>query len=396
VRLARCSSNLVRPTCHSIACLQAHRLPLPFLPALIAYSHHLSFLSPATCLGVLLHLDDNITKDSLEKFPLAEYAAEHWVGHAQFENVSSRVQDGMKRLFDPSKNHLSVWVWIIDPEYPWYRPERPERPSKATATPLHYAALCGIHDVAEFLVVEHSQDVNAQGFDNKETPLDVASRSGHADVAQLLLEHGADAEAHDDYHESTPLLLASQWGHVEVARVLLERGTDMEVRDGNNWTPLMVASFFGHVEIARVLLEYGADVKATGMLNQTPLYHAQREQVARLLLKHGADPNALDIRGHTPLHEASEAGHVGVAQVLLDHGVDVDARDAHNATPLHHASCPMIQHAHPDVARLLLQNGSDIHARDNRGRTPFMRAIEDGDDSIIQLLLEYGAEDHRF
>jgi ribonuclease HI len=48
VHLARCSSNLVCPTCHSLACLQAHRLPLPFLPALIAYSHHLSFLSPAT------------------------------------------------------------------------------------------------------------------------------------------------------------------------------------------------------------------------------------------------------------------------------------------------------------------------------------------------------------
>jgi hypothetical protein len=29
------------------------------------------------CLGVLLHLDENITKDSLKDFPLAEYAAEH-------------------------------------------------------------------------------------------------------------------------------------------------------------------------------------------------------------------------------------------------------------------------------------------------------------------------------
>jgi hypothetical protein len=35
------------------------------------------------CLGVLLHLDENITNDGLEKFPLVEYAAEHWVGHAR-------------------------------------------------------------------------------------------------------------------------------------------------------------------------------------------------------------------------------------------------------------------------------------------------------------------------
>jgi hypothetical protein len=40
------------------------------------------------CLGVLLCLDENITQDSLENFPLAEYAAKHWVGHTQFENVS--------------------------------------------------------------------------------------------------------------------------------------------------------------------------------------------------------------------------------------------------------------------------------------------------------------------
>src|SRR6266550_7297880 len=73
------------------------------------------------CLGVLLYLDENITKDSLKDFPLAEYTAEHWVEHARIENVWSKVQDGMKRLFVPTKSHLSVWVWIYDPEAPWRR-----------------------------------------------------------------------------------------------------------------------------------------------------------------------------------------------------------------------------------------------------------------------------------
>jgi cytohesin len=343
------------------------------------------------CLGVLLHLDENITKDGLEKFPLAEYAAEHWVGHARFENVSSKVQDGMKCLFDPSKSHLSVWVWITDPEDPWRRFEQPECPAKARATSLHYAALCGIHDVAAFLIVEHSQDVNARGFGNKETPLHVASWHGHADVAQLLLEHGADVEARDDGDESTPLLLASGGGHVEVARVLLEHGADMEARDDCDWNPLALASFFGHVEIARVLLEHGADVKAKVIYTDTPLHLARGEEVTRLLLKNGADANALNIGDETPLHTASKDGHVGVARALLEHGVDANARDTYNATsPLHLAS----SNGWPDVARLLLQNGSDIHARDNKGCTPFMRAAARGDDEIKDLLLLYGAGDH--
>jgi hypothetical protein len=70
------------------------------------------------CLGVLLHLGENITKNDLKDFPLVEYAAEHWVGHTRFENASSNVQDGTKRLFDPNKGHLSTWVWIYDRRSP--------------------------------------------------------------------------------------------------------------------------------------------------------------------------------------------------------------------------------------------------------------------------------------
>jgi ankyrin repeat protein len=54
-----------------------------------------------------------------------------------------------------------------------------------------------MHDIAEFLIAKNPQDVNAWGFSKKETPLHVASRLGHADVAQLLLEHGAYTKARD-------------------------------------------------------------------------------------------------------------------------------------------------------------------------------------------------------
>jgi ankyrin repeat protein len=383
------------------------------------------------CLGVLLHLDENITNESLKKFPLAEYAAEaaeHWADHARFGNVASNVLDGVKCLFDPSKSHLSVWVWIYDPE----------RPAAARATPLHYAAF------ATFLIVEHSQGVNARGFDQKETPLHVALRQGHVEVARVLLEHGAGTEARDG-RGCTPLLCASRFGQVELARVLLEHAAETEARDGDDLTPLLRASRFGlvelarvllkhgadteardkddyspleratpmgHVEPARVLLEHGADVNAqnkerhtlllcasamgrpavTLLLprhdadvttqcknNKTPLHQARNEEVAQLLLEHGADANALDIQNRTPLHHASELGRVGPARVLLEHGADANARDANDATPLHLASGPVNRcwgGEYLAVIRLLVQYGSDIHARDDKGQTPFMRAEE--------------------
>jgi len=165
-----------------------------------------------------------------------------------------------------------------------------------------------------------------------------------------------------------------------------------------DWSPLIVATLFGRVEIVRDLLEHGADVKARDTSNKTSLHFALREVVARLLLEYGADANALDTDGRSPLHQASERGNAGAAWALLEHGADSNARDADNVTPLHLAS--YTQHVSngdggPILVHLLHHYGCDIHARDNEGRTPFMRATEQGYDSMSQVLLEYGAEDHR-
>ena len=269
---------------------------------------HVSMTSAHTtvaqgCLGLLLHLDETVTKDSLKNFPLAEYAAEYWLAHAKIEDVSSKVEDGMKRLFDPSRHHLSVWVWIYDPENYASRFYF-ECYERASATPLHYATSCGMHDVVKFLIVEHKQGVNTRGFRVKETPLHVASRRGHADIVQLLLEHGADGNARDA-EEHTPLHLSSGEGHVEVVRIILEQSADANAQDNIGSSPLSKASSWGHVEVCRVLLEHGADVKSKDRFECTPLHDARGEEVVRLLLKHGADANALNIFGLTPLHNMS-------------------------------------------------------------------------------------------
>jgi hypothetical protein len=73
------------------------------------------------------------------------------------------VQDGMKvmkRLFDPNKSHLSVWIiWVYDPKDPRFRHQRSERPEKSNGVPFHYASFNGRR--VKFLIVEHSQGINA-------------------------------------------------------------------------------------------------------------------------------------------------------------------------------------------------------------------------------------------
>ena len=245
------------------------------------------------CLGLLLHLDETVAEDSLEKFPLAEYVAKYWVGHARIEDVSPKMQNGMMRLFDPDKSHLFDWVLIYDLLYdgpPGNRPERPEHPEKPRATILHYAAFCGQHDIAKFAILKHSDDVNARDFNNNDTLLHVASRRGHADIVHLLLEHGVDVDAQNVY-KATPLHLASSRGHADIARLLLEHGADVDAQNAYKATPLHLASSRGHADITRLLLEHGAELDAQADYEATPLHLASSRghaDIARLLIEYGA------------------------------------------------------------------------------------------------------------
>jgi hypothetical protein len=65
------------------------------------------------CLGVLLRLDEDADGPNVENnSPLAEYAAEHWADHAQFERVSSHIREGMEYLFDPDKPYFAAWLHV--------------------------------------------------------------------------------------------------------------------------------------------------------------------------------------------------------------------------------------------------------------------------------------------
>ena len=62
------------------------------------------------CLRVLLHLDDNGNQESIQQIPLATYAAEHWVEHAQFQDVASCMKNGLETLFDHDEPHFAAWL----------------------------------------------------------------------------------------------------------------------------------------------------------------------------------------------------------------------------------------------------------------------------------------------
>jgi hypothetical protein len=188
------------------------------------------------CLGVLLRLDDQVDRDKIKNFPLARYAALYWARHARVENVSSRIKDGMECLFDADKPHFATWLWIYNKD-PFGRSISTTRPEKPDAVPLYYAARLGFRDLAEHLVAEHPEHVNARGG-REETPMHVAAHEGHADILSLLLDHGADVDGRGLVN-NTPLHRASVGGKVEAGQCLLDRGADIHARSATARTPLL-------------------------------------------------------------------------------------------------------------------------------------------------------------
>ena len=300
----------------------------------------------SACLGTLLRLDDDIYKYNVEdRFPLGRYAAEHWMKHAQFEDVSSRLREGMEILFDPDRRYFPAWIRVHDIDVEptenanlWYFAPRDK--SAARPSPLYYASLCGVHDLVEHLI-DHSPDqVNAEGGWYV-SPLAAALEMKDFKTAQLLYEHGAAVDV-EGYHKRTPLYGASCSGHLEIAEWLLRHGASPFASDQTDGrTVLHEAARTGHLELVQMLLHHKPDLSVQDSEGQTPLHDAlgyERPGVVQMLLEYGADVNAQDKKCVTPLYLASNGGIAAVAGVLVEHGANVDAEDDKGRTPFQVAS----------------------------------------------------------
>jgi ankyrin repeat protein len=71
-----------------------------------------------------------------------------------------------------------------------------------------------------------------------QSPLFLASMSGHCDVVKYLLSSGADINRCDVWGQS-PLFVASEKGHCDVVKCLLSSGADINLRDEGGRSPLL-------------------------------------------------------------------------------------------------------------------------------------------------------------
>jgi hypothetical protein len=243
------------------------------------------------CVTVLLQADEEQDEKCFRALPLGSYAIDHWVRHARFGDVASRIEDSLAYLFDPKMPYFKPRILVVCfkvkahsdfNRFSFYEPD--------LVTPLFLAASCGFNGLVKHLIIAHAPDVNTECID-RFSPLSVALFNGQVDCARVLLDSGAYVNTRNHFEE-TPLHFASAFGHLKLAQLLLERGADLNARANSQNTPVHLASREGHLEIMRFLLDHKADVNARGAENLTPYQVATQnghDGVAQLLWEHGAE-----------------------------------------------------------------------------------------------------------
>lgn len=131
---------------------------------------------------------------------------------------------------------------------------------------------------------------------------------------------------------------------------------------------------------------------ATNMMHCVrPVLHRAADngnaRICQLLLDRGASIETLDFLGKTALHVAVENGNEEIVQAMLQHR-DSNVTDTWGRTALFAA----VENKDVLLVKMLVKFNINVNLQDCKGETPLHIAVESGCDTIVQLLLENGAD----
>lgn len=196
---------------------------------------------------------------------------------------------------------------------------------------------------------------------------------------------------------SSLLHFAALLNKTEVMKSLIDQGADIGLFDNVvGGTPLLWAVANGKEDAALYLIERGADIDAHR--DTTPLSHAAfggHLAVVNLLLEAHAAIEMECVEGNRALHASVIGGQLETTQRLIEAGAKVDVMEnAYGMTPLYMAA----EAGFLTLVELLLQHGADCHHRlydrDGfySGKTILHAAALCGQIEMVQLILQKGVQ----
>lgn len=161
------------------------------------------------------------------------------------------------------------------------------------------------------------------------------------------------------------LVKAVKFDDANEVKYFLKQGFSPNLVDGGGNPLLVVAIKDKSYAVIEVLLATkGMDVDLSNKQGETPLMIASINGdlplVKTLVIKHRAQ---LDHIGWTPLHYAASKGQLEVAQFLITSGALVDSLNLGGTTPLMMA----VQSGNEYLVKLLLDKGANLQLRNSLG-----------------------------
>ena len=264
---------------------------------------------------------------------------------------------------------------------------------------------------------------------------EVLSAAAEGDVATLRSLLARDPNlVRAEYWYTQPIRFAVREGHAEAVRLLLDAGADVDFVALTGDNLITIALDRGHEAVAQMLEaaqeSRGRVTPADDAIDHEIHRAAARNDVDRATVLLDADPSLVhrsDATGGTPLHRAAAVVARDLVELLLARGADIHALHG-AATGYAPADFQPIDlalwigsfwnvHGDIETARLLVENGAahdlvvasalgDIErvetilaedpGRINEarpcGKRALSSAVERGNDAIVRLLLENGAD----
>jgi ankyrin repeat protein len=158
---------------------------------------------------------------------------------------------------------------------------------------------------------------------------------------------------------------AVKFDDVSTVKALIKQGISPNLIDENG-SPMLVLAIKDHsYQVIDILLSSkGMDVDLSSKQGETPLMMAsingELPLVKTLILQNKAQ---IDHIGWTPLHYACAKGHLEVSSFLLANGANVNATSLGGTTPLMMA----VQSGNEYLVKLLLDKGADLQLRNAEG-----------------------------
>lgn len=259
--------------------------------------------------------------------------------------------------------------------------------------PLHYAVQQDDTAILQALLEAGAQVDIPTGGELGGTPLMWACAQEDAQAAALLIQHEANINAID--RQGDPVInWAAYYGHPKVLALLVSKNIDLSVHSK-------------HGDAADVLLRLWHTDTLLQIFRGTTLHQAipqETEAYFELAAKQDLSsleqrllesqlPNQKDGFGSTLLHHAAMNGRLDLLEILLRHQAELNILNRVGQTPL----CLAASKGHASIIEKLLEAGADPNYTDTLYQlTPLIGSAVSGDANIAQALLQAGAHlDHQ-